>query len=123
MGKLLRLASTETKRIQLDDEDWVEVKADIDKRTFAKLVSILPGEIGNDEASNMTVAQAMEFQKNLFEVFVTDWSLVDAKGKAVPAEVENYLSLSREAAEAVDTAISEHFNALTPSQDEQSKSA
>lgn len=126
MGKLLRLVSSETKRINLDDdgEDWIEVKADISKREYGNLASSFGIDLNQseDEAVNFTIPQAMAMQSNLFETFVVGWSLTDPKGKALPVTLDNYLELSREASEAVDTAISEHFNSLTPSKDEKSKS-
>lgn len=119
---VLRLANSSAKKIDLAEGDWIEVKSDISKRAFADLVSSLPGDVGSGEGVSLNVSQALEFQTNLFEAFIVDWSLVDEKNKKVPATAENYLLLGRNAAEAVDEAISTHFDSLTPKKDESSKS-
>lgn len=121
---ILRLVSASTKKIDLGEEgDWIEVKSDISKQAFVDLLSSLPNDVTNAEGgSDLSIAQAMEFQKNLFETFIVDWSVVDEKGKKVAASVENYLQLGRAAAEVVDTAIAAHFDTLTPSKDDVSKS-
>lgn len=112
---LLRLAkSAETKRIVLSDEgDYIEVLADLSKRKFNELVSSMPTDIGEN---GLTIPQAIEFQRVLFETFVVGWSI-----DATP-DVSTYMELAKEAGDAVDSAVAKHFESLTPSSEEQSKS-
>lgn len=112
---LLRLANDDTKKIALDKESFITVKSDISKRDFIALLKSMPQ--GVTDENPLTVEQGVTFQQNLFETFIVDWSLEH------PATVDNYLNLSRDAAEAVDTAIAQHFESLTPSKDEATKSA
>jgi hypothetical protein len=120
---LLRLASNETKKIQLGDseEDFIEVKADISKRTFIQLIQSMPE--GITDGTSLTISDSVGLQEKLFSTFVTDWSLKDEKGAPLPADVDNYLLLSREAADAVDAAVVAHFESLSPSKDDATKSA
>lgn len=115
---LLRLANDETKKITLGDDpnEFIVVKSDISKRQFIQLIKSMPE--GVTDENPITLDQGVAFQTTLFDTFIVDWSLSD-----VPATVDNYLNLSREAAEAVDEAIAKHFESLTPSKDEATKSA
>jgi hypothetical protein len=117
----LRLASTGTKRITIADDEWIDVRADISRRAFNTLVSILPAEVGQD-GYDVTIAVVGEFSAALFEAFVTGWSVVDEDGNPVPATEENYELLSRESAQRIDQAIGEHFNSLSPNAEESTKS-
>ena len=117
----LRLASSSTKRIMIADDEWIEVRSDISRKQFNKLVSILPAEVGQ-EGYDVTIAVVGEFSAALFETFVTGWSVVDDNGMPVPATEENYELLSRESAQKIDAAIGEHFNSLSPNTEESTKS-
>jgi len=111
---VLKLASNETKRLDLDEESFLEVRTGVSKRQFRQLLDQLPDNWDSDRG--FTPGQADDFSTSLFEMMVTGWSLSE------PANVENYLELDRTASAAVDAALIEHFNALTPSQEERSKS-
>ncbi len=109
---ILRKASQETKKLFLDEEqtEFLEVLTDISKRDFNAIVGFMPGKVGDDVS--MTVAQATDFQKMLFVELVKGWSLDE------PPTAEAYESLSAEAGNAVDMALSEHFSALNPGKSE-----
>lgn len=111
---LLRLATDDTKIIKLDKESSITVKSDISKRDFIALLKSMPQ--GVTDENPLTVEQGVAFQQNLFETFIVDWSLEH------PPTVDNYLNLSREAADAVDSAVAQHFESLTPSKEEGTKS-
>lgn len=113
----LRLVTRSTRRIDLSEEgDWIEVKEDISRRDFNRILSTLPqGSDGVDEDS-ITFGVADEFAQGLFEVFVTAWSL------DVPPTLDNYNLLTRDSATEIDSAITDHFNSLTPTQEESTKS-
>lgn len=121
---LLRLANDESTRIYLVDaegnttEDYIEVRKDISKRKFNAIALSMPQIAVNADGTpgSVTLAQGVDLQQMLFRELVTGWSL-DA-----PANIEHYLLLSREAGNAVDTAVSEHFSSLTPNREEATKS-
>lgn len=104
---ILRTASTETKRIPLDETDYIEVRADISKSDFNNLASNMPANIGAD-GSGISLGDATKFQRFLFGALVTGWSLPE------PATVEAYDNLSAEAGQAVDEKLAEHFESLLP---------
>jgi len=110
---LLRKASTETKTIPLGDEgDFIVVRAEIAKRDFNRFINYLPGRtVEKDE--KLTPGEAVELQTGMFEALVVSWSL-DA-----PATVEEYLALETEGAAAIDSALAEHFQSLTPTKQEE----
>jgi len=111
---VLKLVSSETKTLDLGEGDFLEVRESVSKKQFRTLLDKLPGDWDSDKG--FTPGQADDFSTALFEMIVTGWSL------DVPAEVENYMNLERSAAAVVDTALIEHFNGLTPSTEERSKS-
>ena len=63
----------------------------------------------------LTLEEGLNFQQVLFEALVTGWSLSEEP------TVEAYLNLVRPAGDAIDAALIEHFNAMSPSPEEQSK--
>lgn len=111
---ILKFASTEVKRIDLGDGDWIEVKSDLSKRSFNTLMTAMPNREVSEE-SGLTLNEGLHFAEALFTALVTGWS--------APQEVtlENYLELDNTAASAIDAKLVEHFGTLTPTQDEASK--
>lgn len=118
---LLRLANKATKRITLEGgEDYIDVKVDISKRDFNRLIQVLPTDANGDVGFSPDVAE--NFTTFLFETLVVGWSLVDDAGNPVLPTLETYYNLSRDGALAIDSAVIEHFNSLTPTSEEQRKS-
>jgi hypothetical protein len=117
---LLRLARNDTTRIELDETDYLEVRADISKNDFNNLIKKMPQDIDADKG--FTPGQATDFGVALFDTLVLGWSLQDEKGKDVKPTVDMYLALSREAADEIDRRLAEHFQSLTPKKDDLSKS-
>jgi hypothetical protein len=118
----LRLVPKTTVRLDIgDDGDYIDVREDISRRQFNALLGKLPAEGLGDEGT-ISFSVASTFSEGLFDAFVEGWSVEDAKGKPVAATVDNYNELSRESSQLIDTAISEHFNSLTPDSQEQDKS-
>lgn len=108
----LRKATVGTTKLELSDGDFLEVLSDISKRTFNQIIGITPVE--ND--GTFTVANGLTFQTRLFGILVKGWSLPDAVTE------EAYLDLSRESAEEIDAALSKHFESLTVTETEATKS-
>ncbi len=103
---ILRKATQETKRIELDETDYLVVRADISKREFNIIAGQMPA---NAEKDGLSVEQATEFSAFLFETLVVGWSLSDDKPTA-----EDYGELSAESGNAIDAALADHFSALLP---------
>lgn len=112
----LRLANDAVKTIDLGDEAYIKVREDISKRSMNRLLARMPKR-NQDEVkeTGLTIDEGLEFQIGLFEALVVEWSL------DVPPSAEAYLSITREDAEGLDTALAEHFEALMPSKEEQGK--
>jgi len=104
---ILKTASTGSKRIMLDDSDYIEVRAEISKREFNTLASRMPTNVGED-GKNLSLAEATDFQKFLFGELVVGWSL------DIPATIEAYEGLNAASAQAVDEKVAEHFESLLP---------
>lgn len=105
---ILRTASAETKKIMLDETDFIEVRAGISKKEFNVLAAAMPKGIDED-GKNLSLGDAMDFQKFLFNELVTGWSL------AVPVSEEAYEGLDAGAGQIVDQKVAEHFESLLPS--------
>lgn len=112
----LRLVTRSAKRVELSDGDWVELKEDISRRDFNRILSTLPTTQDGVDEENITFGVADDFAQGLFEVFVVAWSL------DVAPTLDHYNMLTRDSASEIDSAITEHFNSLTPTQEESTKS-
>lgn len=112
---LLRFASADVARLDLGDNEWLDVKSDISKRDFNNLVKKMPQDIDPDKG--VRPGQATDLGIALFDTLIVGWSF-----EGEDATTENYLRLSREAADAIDAKLGEHFSALTPEKEEQTKS-
>lgn len=111
---ILRLASQGTKRLDLGDGDFLEVREDLTKKVFNSLMSFMPDREVNEE-KGISPQEGAVFARGLFETLVVGWSLPD------DPTVENYDALSSEAANVVDAALVEHFASLAPNKEEMSK--
>lgn len=109
----LRRASESVTRVDLGDGDWIEVRDEISKKAFRRIVRRMPNR--SDIKDGLTPDEGMEFQAALFDGLVTAWSL-DA-----PPSVEEYEALLREDCERLDTALAEHFGRMTATKEEQGK--
>ena len=118
----LRHVSKETKRIEIGDEDWLEVRTDISRRAFNNLLMTLPVNRDGIVEDDIDLTTASNFSAALFQAFVTDWSVIDDKGRKTKATIDNYYDLSRDAASLIDVAVIEHFNSMTPNEQESTKS-
>ena len=112
---ILRKADTEPRQIPLDDEgSYISVTKDVTKGQFNSLIEAMPQDM--DEDKGLTPAQGTGLQTALFRTFVVGWSL------DVEPSVEEYLALPRDAAEAIDTKLMEHFSGIQVGEPERKKS-
>jgi hypothetical protein len=117
-----RIVPRSTKKLELGDGDYIEVKAGLSKNDFRKVLERLPENFSSD--SEFNPIQADEFTVGVFDALVVGWSAIDEDGNPLPATVENYLTrLDRSSAAAVDTVLFEHFNGLDLTKEERTKSA
>lgn len=107
-------ASNDTKKITLENGIEIDVKKDVSKRTFNMLVDAIPENL--DPEKGFTASQALEFSSALFKALVVSWNLDR------DPTVENYLELRKDAADAIDEALGNHFSSLTPTDKESRKS-
>jgi len=106
---ILRKASTDTKELLIAEDEYITVRADLSKKEFNVLVAKMPVTVGQTDSEGLTIPQATEFQKSLFEALVVAWPLAEGQ-----PTIEDYAALSTEAASAVDTALADHFSSLLP---------
>jgi len=111
-----RLASKDTDTVNIGDGNFLELKRELSKRDFRRLIDNLPKGYDSDSGLEFTPGSADDFVQVLFTMLVEGWSL------DVPATLENYLDLTQDAAREIDAALVEHFNAMTPSEEEKDKS-
>lgn len=102
---LLRKASEEVKTINLTDDDFIVVRADISKRDFNALAAQMPAT----PDGQVTIPEATRFSSVLFGTLVVGWSLTEGT-----PSVEDYESLAAEGANAIDSALADHFASLLP---------
>jgi len=103
---ILRKASEETKKVMLDETDYIVVRADISKREFNVLAGKAPISA---EGRAISMSEAVGFTADLFLTLVVGWSLFEGTPTA-----EDYQGLSAESAAAIDSKLAEHFEALLP---------
>lgn len=101
---ILRRASSETKQIALDDDDYIVVRADLAQNDFEKLVGDMPFDV--DQEKGLTPAQGLQTQHALFSTLMVGWSL------EYPCNLEEYGLLETRAAIAINEKLAEHFNVL-----------
>ena len=111
---ILKFASKESKRIDLGEGDFIEVRSDLSKREFNALMTAMPNRELSEE-SGLTLAEGLAFAEELFDALVTGWSLPEEPSR------DNYLNLSQEASAAIDAKLVEHFGEISPSKEESSK--
>lgn len=117
-----RIIPRQTKKIDLGDGDFIEVRTGLSKKDFRRVLEHLPEDFSDDKEFNPS--EADEFTIGVFEALVVGWSATDEDGEALAPTVDNYLTrLDRSSSSAVDLALFEHFNSLDLNKDEKSKSA
>lgn len=107
-------SSDETKKITLENGIELEVRTDVSKKTFNKLLKAIPSDFDGDKG--FTPGQATEFSSALFDALVVGWNL-DRE-----PSVESYLTLRKDAADEIDAVLSEQFSSITPNEKETRKS-
>jgi hypothetical protein len=104
----LRRANSDTVQIPVgEDGDTLTVRQGISKRDFNALLKALPDDY--DASAGFTPGTASDFTVGLFSALVVGWSSPNQ------CTVDEYLALEISDAGDVDTALLEHFNALSPS--------
>ena len=115
----LRLVSANTTRLDIgDDGDWIEVKEDLSRRDFNRIISTLPVNREGLNTDEIDLDTATSFAEALFDVFVEDWSVTDGDSNKVKANVANYQLLDRASSQLIDSQLSDYFNGVIAVSDE-----
>ena len=111
-----KFASNKTKRIELADGNWLDVRAEVSKGAFNTIVSRLPSRTKEEMESGdikATIGDGMAFAAGLFDALVVKWS-----EDSMPPTLASYLLLDPADATPLDMALAEHFEAIQPRQTE-----
>ena len=111
----LKKANLGTTRLDIGDDDWLEVRTDISKRERNRVAAYMPARMIGDlpeEERKLTTGEAVELQTGLFSALVTAWSADQ------PCTVEEYLSLEPEDADRIDKALADHWASIQPTKAE-----
>ena len=106
MGVFSRIVvvAPETVRLDLGDEQWVEIKRELNY-----------GEMS--DVAEATRGSLVKAQLQLIAAYIVDWSFVDGEGKRLPVDssadrIGVLRAMSTEAVTAIDAAISAHAEAV-----------
>lgn len=119
MGTFLRLASPDdTTRINHEGGDWIEVRSNLSKKDMDNILRSLPRSMvssSSDGKVSFELSEAQDMAYSLFKATMVSWSL------DVPCTFDNYMNLSSEAAQWIDTQLYEHFASLQTTKAEKGK--
>ena len=112
---LIRLANETGKNLPVGtDGDFVIVREEISKRTRNRLILQVP-QRDDIEETGLTIGEGLDFQPALFAELVIGWSA------ELDCNMDNYLALAPEAADAIDEVLAEYFSEMMPTKEEQGK--
>ena len=114
MGRTNRFVKPEVVRLEISDQDWIEVKKELSageqKEMFAKSIKQMGGVVGEEPTWDMD-AIILSFSK--VETYLVDWSLAeeDEKGEVTPVDIspESIRALDHPTFEEIEKAIDKHI--------------
>lgn len=102
MGVFARvpIVAPRTERLDLGDGHWIEVKRQLNYGEMADVAEATKGSL-------------LRSQVQLLAAYITDWSLVDDQGQALPVEtlddrIRSLRAMESEAVNAIDAVITKH---------------
>lgn len=98
-----RFVSHNIKNIDLGNDEWIAIKADISYEIFEKLQ---PDE-------NLEGKKDFKHGKKILFAFITDWNLKDDKGEKVPVTEQSILDLNMETLNLIINEITKIMNNIT----------
>ena len=112
MTRRLRFVQPDTTRIDLSDEDWIEIKTALDYGEMQTLrqAAFKPVPVNRDmDTDEMTVSlDPFVLQQKRMELYLTDWSFRDEADKPVPVTRTALRSLDPATADEINAAIVAH---------------
>lgn len=90
-----------------DGEDWVDLKAELSKKTMNEIISKAPRARDDEEPSN---AEQLGFIQEYGKLVTVAWSAIDENGNPIGFSIKTYLELDASAAAWLDKTWSAHLN-------------
>lgn len=98
----------ETERFYLENgEDWVDLKAQLSKKTMNEIIAKAPRPRDDEEPSN---AEQLNFIQDYGKLVTVGWSAADENGNAIGFSIKTYLELDATDASQLDKIWSNHLN-------------
>lgn len=105
-----RFVTPDTKRLDLSDGDWIEVKT---RLSWGDILLIQSSSVtGANFGTNEVGMDLRRAKMTRFMVWLTDWSFRDAAGKPVKLSLDAIAELESGTAEEIDVALTAHVEAL-----------
>jgi hypothetical protein len=109
----MRYVPPDTKKIDLSDGDWIEVKKFLNAGEDAQLAGAGVPAFRNDPARGQAFDldfAGLKYARIL--AYVTAWSFDDAKGRRTEPTRENVYALDKATVEELDAALDAHIKAM-----------
>ncbi len=99
-------ASNKTRRVNLDDKTWVEIKEELSYGDTQKMAaSFMKMKLKNNDFESDIDTETGSIE--LLSLAIVDWNLTDDAGEPVPVSKEAIRNLKASAAETIMTAYTE----------------
>jgi len=108
-----RFITPETTRLDLSDDDWIDVKKRLSWGEETKITaSTLGGMRGMKDSDNTEITMDWaEFQLRRLSTWIVDWSFVDARGKQVKVTRDAIKNLDPDTVDEIDEVLTAHIEA------------
>ena len=107
-----RFVSNEIVRLELSDDDWIEVKK---RLSYAEQQRLATGAFSRMGMADKEIELKMDseaFNCQRFLIWIVDWSFVNAKGKQVSVTLDAIKQLDPDTAAEIDDALAVHIEAV-----------
>ena len=107
-----RFVSNEIVRLELSDDDWIEVKK---RLSYAEQQRLATGAFSRMGMADKEIELKMDsetFNCQRLLIWIVDCSFVNAKGKQVPVTLDAIKQLDPDTAAEIDDALAVHIEAV-----------
>ena len=107
-----RFVSNEIVRLELSDDDWIEVKK---RLSYAEQQRLATGAFSRMGMADKEIELKMDsetFNCQRLLIWIVDWSFANAKGKQVPVTLDAIKQLDPDTAAEIDDALAVHIEAV-----------
>ena len=108
-----RFVVPNTVRIELSEDDWIEIK---ERLTYGEQKRLETGAMGKMTSGGASEAGiSLDFERyNLqrLHTWLVAWSFVDENGKRVKITIDSLSALDQESAQEIDDALTAHIEEL-----------